>query len=101
MAVIGSFTKQPAEILRVPISYARVLGTRTADGITPTITAPSGMTQSETASVSGAVLQLWVAGGADGATYRWKVVSDIVVGGKAERVEDEFDVRVRAVADSI
>lgn len=98
---IGAFTKQPAEIIAVPISYARFLGTRTASSISATVTAPSGMTESETAAVSGSVLQVWVSGGTDGSSYRWKVVTDIVVGGKTERLEDEFDVRIKAVADSL
>lgn len=97
MALIGSFTKQPGEALPVDISYAAVINGRTTSSITPVVTVPSGMTMSETQDLTGEVLQLYVAGGTTGQTYRWVVTCTIVIGGKDTIVEDEFDVVVLEV----
>lgn len=96
MALLGSFTKQPSEQLPVDISYADVIGGRTATDITPTITVPSGMT-SISSSVTGSVLQIYVATGSTGTTYRWVVRTSITIGGLVTIVEDEFDVVVLEV----
>lgn len=96
MALLGSFTKQPAEQLPVDISYADVIGARTASAITPTVTVPSGMT-SISSVVTGNVLQIYVATGLTGQTYRWIVRTSITIGGLVTIVEDEFDVVVLEV----
>lgn len=93
MALLGSFTKQPAEQLPVDISYAAVIGGRTASSIVPTITVPSGMT-SISSAVTGSVLQIYVATGVTANTYRWVVRTSITIGGLVTIVEDEFDVVV-------
>lgn len=96
MALLGSFTKQPAEQLPVDISYADVIGSRTASAIVPTVTIPSGMT-SISSVVTGNVLQIYVATGVTGQTYRWVVRTSITIGGLVTIVEDEFDVVVLEV----
>lgn len=96
MALIGSMVKQPGEKLPVDISYADVIGDRTATSITPTITVPVGMVK-DSEEVSGHTLQIYLSGGTDGNAYRWTVVTDIVIGGKTTRVEDEFDVVVEEI----
>lgn len=96
MALIGSMTKQPGEILPVDISYASVIGVRTASSITPTVTVPVGMT-AVSQVLSGQVLQIYLSGGTNAQSYRWTVVTDIVIGGATTRVEDEFDVVVEDV----
>lgn len=96
MALLGSMSKQPSEILPVDISYADVIGSRTATSIAQTITVPSGMTKVSD-EVSGSVLQIYVSGGTTGTSYRWVVKTDITIGGKVTRVEDEFDVVVLEV----
>ena len=96
MALIGSFTKQPGEAGPADISYAAVIGTRTADSITPTVTVPTGMTMTS-ATVSGTTLQIYYAGGTNATSYRWVVSTAIVIGGKTTIVEDEFDVVVTEV----
>lgn len=47
--------------------------------------------------VSGQTLQIYLSGGVTGATYRWVLQTDIVMGGATTRVEDEFDVVVLEV----
>lgn len=96
MALIGAFTKQPREILPADISYAAVIGARTATSITCTVEVPAGMT-AVSQIVSGTTLQIYVSGGATAQTYRWVVLADIVIGGRTTRVEDEFDVVVLEV----
>lgn len=96
MSLIGSFPKQPIEELPFDVSYASVIGGRTATSITPTVTVPTGMTQMS-AIVSGQVLQIYVAGGTTANSYRWVVTTAIVIGGLTTRVQDEIDVVVLEV----
>lgn len=93
MANLGSITKQPREILPVDLSYAAVIGARTVETITPTIEVPTGMTAT-VQQITGSVLQIYISGGTDGQTYKWTVLTDIVIGGRTTRVEDEFTVNV-------
>lgn len=99
MPLIGSFTKQPTEILPVDVRYSAVLGNRVAQSIVPAIAVPAGMTL-ESDEVSGSTLQMYVSGGTDGQTYRWVVTTDIMISGRLTRVEDEFDVLVEEVPNA-
>ena len=96
MALLGSFTKQPAEQLPVDISYASVIGSRTATSIVPAVTVPAGMT-SISSVVTGSILQIYVATGTTANTYRWVVRTSITIGALVTIVEDEFDVVVLEV----
>ena len=96
MALLGSFTKQPGEQLPVDISYATVIGSRTASSITFVLTVPTGMT-SIYAVVTGQILQIYVATGATGQSYRWTIKTSITIGGLVTIVEDEFDCVVLEV----
>lgn len=96
MALLGSFTKQPSEQLPVDISYANVIGGRTVSSITPVVTVPSGMT-SVSSVVAGETLQIYLAGGSTGTTYRWVITTSITIGGLITIVQDEFDVVVLEV----
>jgi hypothetical protein len=96
MALIGSFEKQPREVLPVDVSYADVIGDRTASSIVPTVEVPTGMTK-VSEQMDGSVLQLYVSGGTTGNSYRWTVLTDITIAGNVTRVEDEFDVVVLEV----
>ncbi len=93
MALIGTVLKQPREILPVDISYAKAIGARTYSSITPSVEVPAGMTLSATV-VSGTTVQLVIAGGTSGQTYKWTLLSDVVMGGVTSRLEDEFIVLV-------
>ena len=98
MALIGSFVKQPGEQLPVDISYAEVIGTRTASAIAISVSTPAGMTKvSEDVDLPGKALQLYVAGGTDGQGYRWTVTATITISGRQTIMEDEFDVVVEAI----
>ena len=96
MPLLGSFTKQPSEQLPVDISYATVIGSRTATSIVPVVTVPAGMT-SISSIVTGTTLQIYVATGITANTYRWAVQTSITIGGLVTIVEDEFDVVVLKV----
>lgn len=95
MAIIGTFTKQPGEILPFKISYVDVLAGRTATSITPVMTLPTGLT-SPAEVLSGSVYQGFVAGGTHGVDYIVTVVTDILIAGNVTRVEDEVRVKVRS-----
>jgi hypothetical protein len=96
MAILGTLIKQPREIIDVDISYAKVLGSRVTDEITTSIEVPAGMTLGAQTIGSDSV-KLFVSGGASGQTYRWTVLTDLIVGGMTIRVEDEFLVSVEEV----
>lgn len=93
MPFVGSVEKQPAEKWPVDISYATWLGTRTADSISVSVTAPSGMVLDYTAATSDTV-QVGVSGGTAGQSYTWTVTTTIVIGGRNHVLEDEFTVSV-------
>jgi hypothetical protein len=93
MPLLGAKTKQPREELPVDIDYTDVIAGRPYTSITPTVEVPVGMTK-VSAEVSGTVLQIYLAGGTDGQHYHWTVLTEIVIGGKTTKVEDEFDVVV-------
>lgn len=97
MPLIGSFSKQPREVLPVDISYADVVGGRTVTSLVPTVEVPAGMTM-VSMQVDGTTLQIYVSGGTTSNSYRWTVLTDITIGGRVTRVEDEFDVVVLEVS---
>ena len=93
MALIGSMAKQPTEILPMDIVYDNVIGGRTVTSITTTVTTPSGMTK-VSEQIAGNILQIYVGGGTSGVSYRWVILTDITIGGRITRTEDEIDVVV-------
>lgn len=93
MAFIGTIEKQPGEKFAVDLDYSTWLGTRAADSITPSVTVPSGMTM-DYASATADTVQVGIAGGTSGQAYRWTVQTTIVIGGRANVLEDEFTVSV-------
>ena len=96
MAIVGALTKQPREIVAVDLDYTQAIDGRTVSLITPSIEAPSGMAL-ESAQVDGSVLQVYMSGGTAGQVYRWTVLTDIVIGGRTTRLEDEWHVLVEEV----
>jgi hypothetical protein len=81
MALIGSMTKQPSEILPVDIVFSTFIAGRTTTLISPVVTVPTGMTK-VSEQLSGETLQLYVGGG----------TTEVTIGGKISKIEDEFDV---------
>lgn len=94
---MGALTKQAAEALPVDVSFGSVIGARTATSVATVVTPPAGMTL-VSQLVSGPMLQLYISGGTSGQTYRWTLLTDIVIGAQTTRVKDEFDVVVQDVA---
>ena len=88
--------KQPGETLPVDIIYDDVINGRTYTSITPTVSTPSGITL-VSQQLSGTVLQLYVAGGTGGQSYKWTISTAIVIGGRTTVVEDEFFTIVEEV----
>lgn len=96
MALLGKVQKQPREILAADISYSKVVGIRHLQSLTPAVEVPAGMALEGTV-VSGNILQIRFSGGTTANTYRWVVLTDLVIDGQTIRVEDEFDVVVLEV----
>jgi hypothetical protein len=88
---MASMTKQPSEILPVDIVFSTFIAGRTTTLISPVVTVPTGMTK-VSEQLSGETLQLYVGGGTTGTTYRWVVTTEVTIGGKISKIEDEFDV---------
>ena len=96
MLLTPAQTKQPGEQLAVDIDYTDFIAGRTVTSITPVVTTPSGITLVNQL-LSGNVLQLLVGGGTTGTTYRWRVVTSIVISGLTHIVEGEFDTIVQEI----
>lgn len=71
MALLGSLTKQPAEVLDFDISYVTVLAGRSDIIVTKaTAVTPTGLTvAASTINASGNGIKVVVSGGTDGVTY--------------------------------
>jgi hypothetical protein len=89
-------TKQPGEALSVDIDYTKFIKDRTVESITPTITTPAGLTL-VVSLMNANVLQLHVAGGMAGQSYKWTISTAIVISGVTHVVEDEFFTLVEEV----
>lgn len=71
MALIGSFTKQPGEILDFDISYATVLAGRTDTISTKVVTvAPVGLTIVTSTITGGNLIKVVVSAGTDAVSYK-------------------------------
>lgn len=94
MALLGSFTKQPREVLDFDISYATVLAGRsdTITGVTVEVT-PSGLTLG-TPTITGSVAKVKVSGGTTGVTYK---VTALATSSATLVYEDELNVIVEEV----
>lgn len=94
MALLGSFTKQPREVLDFDISYATVLAGRsdTITGVTVEVT-PAGLTLG-TPVVTAGVAKVKVSDGTDGISYK---VTALATSSATLVYEDEITVLVEEV----
>ena len=99
MPLIGSCPKQPAEDLMFTVDYAAFIAGRTVDSLTPTITPQTGITA--TFLVSGQKVNVYFSSGTNAVGYRIKISTAIVIGGKLLTVEDEVDIVVAEVPNTI
>lgn len=94
MALLGSCTKQPREVLDFDIDYSTVLAGRsdTITGVTLEV-APSGLTLSA-AVVTGAISKQKISTGTTGITYK---VTALATSSAGLVYEDEINVLVEEV----
>lgn len=94
MALLGSFTKQPREVLDFDVNYATVLAGRT-DTISGVVleVAPAGLTLAP-AVLTGNVSKQKVSAGTDGIVYKVTVIATSTAG---LVYEDEVTVLVEEV----
>ena len=94
MALIGSFTKQPREILDFDIDYSTVLTGR-IDTITGVVleVSPAGLTLS-TPVITGNIMKAKVSLGTDAVTYK---VTALATSSAGLVYEDELDILVEEV----
>lgn len=101
MAVILSFTKQPREKDAFEIDYTGFINGRTVDSISATVTLlPVGMS-SAGHQFFGNIIQVKYESGVDGIGYRFVVLTVITIGGYPYTVEDEIDIAVIEVPNSL
>jgi hypothetical protein len=99
MAILGSMTKQPNEILDFDIDYSTVLANRSDTLTSPTvaITVVTGGTTDQvtapTPTISGNKVKVVVSGGLDSATYKATVSVSTTPAGL--KYEDEVTIVVQ------
>lgn len=94
MALLGTFSKQPAEVLDYDISFDQFLPiTDTITGVVTT--ADTGVTVASSTIISaGRGVKVWVSGGTSGTTYKVQVR---ITSGDGRVKEAEFKVKVLEV----
>lgn len=73
MAILEKFEKQPGETKYFDVHFTdflTALGT-TATGVV--CTAPTGITQTQPATISGGIARVWSSGGTDGQSYKYEI----------------------------
>jgi len=93
MSILGTFTKQPNEVLDYDIDYTSWLSE--TDFVVSDITTVDGVGLVIDSSIvinSGTKLKIWLSGGTDGATYK---ITARVTTSDARVKEDEFRVRIK------
>jgi hypothetical protein len=98
MAIVGTVTKQPNEVLDVDINYVPVL----PDGITisgtpTTAVAPSGVTVSGVSVIAGNKVKFTLSGGTDGAGPYVVTIQVTTSSSPANIYEDEVNVIVEEI----
>lgn len=92
MAILGTFTKQPAEVLDYDISFDEFLPV--GDTISSiSATSDVGLTLVANAAIDGARgVKQWISGGTHGVTYRVQVQ---ITSGDGRVKEAEFKIKVK------
>jgi len=93
MAILGTYIKQPHEVLDYDLDYSEWLPV--ADTIvSTTVTADAGITVGSTIidPATQRIVKQWISGGADGVTYKIQVTAT-TAGGRVKEVE--FKIRVK------
>jgi hypothetical protein len=91
MAILNTFTKQPAESLDYDIEYEDFLSTGDSVASGTAVATPSGLTV-DAPLVVGTALKLWVSGGTAGTTYKVEVTMTTALG----RIkQDELRFRIK------
>lgn len=92
MALLGSFTKQPREVLDCDFDYAAVLAGRSDTIIGKTAeVSPSGALSVNAGTIFGNKIKYVVTGGANGVTYKMTVLATSTAG---LIYEDEINILV-------
>jgi hypothetical protein len=92
MAVIGSFTQQPADKLDYDVDYSEWL--QTGDSVLSTVVtaSPSGLTLSDL--IVGSKVKVWVSGGVNLTKYKITVTTTTALG----RIkQDELKVSIKEI----
>jgi hypothetical protein len=99
MALLGTFTKQPAEVLDFSIDYTAVLAGRSDSIVTKAVvSSPAGMTIPSSTITGGNKITVVVAGGTTATTYLVTVTATSNATPTALVYEDEVEVEVLEVS---
>ena len=91
MAVLGTFTKQPAEVQDYDIDFSEWLAALSDTAISHVVTADAGITLGATTLAAG-VVKVWLSGGLTGTSY--KITATITTAGGRTK-EDEIKIKVK------
>jgi hypothetical protein len=98
MAIVGTVTKQPNEVLDVDINYVPVLPDGVTISGTPTATvSPSGVTVSTISVITGNKIKFTLSGGTDGGGPYVVTVRVTTSSSPANVYEDEVNVIVEEI----
>lgn len=91
MAILGKFTKQPADLIDYDIDYRDWLADRADTIASHTVEVDPGLTLDSSLEIAG-VIKVFVGGGTDGVTY--KVTCTVTTaGGRIKQAEISIAVR--------
>ena len=91
MAVLGTFTKQPAEVQDYDIDFSEWLAAFPDTAVSHAVTADAGITLGATTLAAG-VVKVWLSGGLTGTSY--KITTAITTAGGRTK-EDEIKIKVK------
>ena len=91
MAVLGTFTKQPAEVQDYDIDFSEWLAAFPDTAVSHAVTADAGITLGATTLAAG-VVKVWLSGGLTGTSY--KITATITTAGGGTK-EDEIKIKVK------
>ena len=91
MSILGTFIKQPADVLDYDIDYRDWLADRSDTLQSATVTAETGLTVSSFVIVQG-VVKVFLSGGTDGGSYKVTCTAT-TAGGRVKQAEIRINVK--------
>lgn len=94
--LIGTFLRQPAEVLPIDVDHGPFLAGRAASSITTVATLPAGITMADSV-LAGNIFQFYPSGGVDQQAYKLTLTVTFIIGGRTSVVQLEINLVVTEV----